>query len=140
MQNVNAKRLLALITSVLYFDLIKHGNSDKDYFGIMCIFAPFLWIICAKLYNNEFTRFQSDISILLKGASINAIPATPRSLYHFQNVVVIISACIVFLCIVSSFWLINAAEKNSLISILIVQILFACVLFVNGIFTIQPSA
>ena len=156
LRNINAKRLyhtylvsyiitclnslLILITSVTFSDVNEHG-IENDYFALMTIFAPFVWILFAKWYNNEFARFKSDISILSKNGSINAIPSTPRSLYHFQNAVIISSGCMVFGCIISlgivSEYLDLETTPSSFIVIFSIQILIACVMFVNGIVTIK---
>ena len=134
---------LTLITSILYFDCQNRVWTDPTQkFAICIIFGPFTWITFAKLYNNEFTRFKSDITILSKNeAGLNTIPSTPRSLYHFQYSVTVSSISMIFGMIFWSFiYVIEDDPRNQFLIIFVLQMIFACIIFVNSIRTLKSLA
>ena len=130
---------MILITSILFF------NSKDAYielvgehlFALSSIVTPFVWIIFAKLYNNEFTSFKSDISTLAQKGSIEGIPSTPRSLYHFQNGVIASSFAVIGSMIYLNHIYKDEEDPNHQFKIaFFMQIIFACIMVVNGVFTL----
>ena len=134
--------ILILITGVLYFNVSQDGDGDEnvDVFATLSVFGPFVWITFGKLYNNEFVRFKADIEILAKKEEkLKVIPSTPRSLFHFQNSVIITSmSTIVWFIYVKSMLDVdsNDAVLRKFECIFVIQLLFAGVVFVNGVFVL----
>ena len=68
---------------------------------------------------------------------LNAIPSTPRSLYHFQNGVILSAISMVMWCLIYVVTMENESINDGFIVMFVIQILFASIMSINGIFTIR---
>ena len=88
---------LILISSIIYYTAYpeKRGSftlfHDGNTIAISSIYCPSVRLAFAKLYNNKFARFKSDITI--KKTPIDT--SKPRSLYDFQNMVLIAALSVI---------------------------------------------
>lgn len=86
---------------------------------------PFVWIVCAVLYHNEFVRFQRDS----RNRNDRAMATSMRSLYYFMNMTVTASFGSIIL------YLVYILEIDSTLYDYYMIVYMGCagIIFVNGI-------
>ena len=125
MTNISA--LIVIIASIL--NAVDKPSSDSVWqVSYTPIFVPFIWLIPAKLYNNEFARFKICSQNIGNDEIKSSIAVTFRSLYHFQNTLAMASIMSVVIFV---YLIINNKYSSIFTPLAIIQTVFPCVILTS---------
>ena len=96
---------------------------------LFCVF-PFIWIMCAQLFNNEYAKFKRDKEQQLTGLhDVKQFGTTVKSLYYFIKMVNITSFSTLVIYFI---YLLYLDDKDFYNYFIIIYMFFTLIIFINS--------